>query len=252
MSKGFKKLIGFIFIILIWSLLTYRKVYSEYLLPSPINVFNEFLSMVDDGSLLSNVLISLKRVFEGYIIAFIMAFGFGIVSIYASNVMEYFNGFIQFLRNVPPLSLIPLIILWVGIGETSKVVIIVLASFFPMFLSIEKGFKSVDEKLVEVGHAFNYSKRDIFFKIVLPSSFPDILVGMRTGLGYAYRAIIGAEMIAASSGLGYMINFARSMSDTSVVLVGIITIGILGYFCDLVFKFLIENLLKDIKGNGWN
>lgn len=126
--------------------------------------------------------------------------------------MEFLDWTIQFFRNVPPLGMIPLLILWFGIGETSKIIVIILASFFPMLLNIDKGFKSTDIQLIEVGKAFGFNKMKIFKKIILPYAIPDILVGARIGMGYSYRAIIGAEMIASASGLGYMINFARSMS----------------------------------------
>lgn len=200
--------------------------------------------MIIDKSLFKHIGISLERVAIGYFISFVLAIFFALFSLIFNFFDDYFDWLLQFMRNVPPLSLIPLLILWFGIGEKTKIIVIVLASFFPMYLNIDKGFKTTDEKLIEVGKSFNFSPLKIFFKIRLPYALNDILVGMRIGLGYSYRAIIGAEMIASSKGLGYMINFARSLSDTSVVIVGILVIGILGYISDIIFKKLSKKILK--------
>ena len=149
-------------------------------------------------------------------------------------------------------SLIPLLILWCGIGETTKTAIIFLASFFPMYLNIVKGFTGCDRKLLEVGEMFGYSRGESFFRIILPYASADILVGMRIGLGYSWRAIIAAEMVAASTGLGHMILFAQQMSRTDKVIVGILVIGLVGLATDRIFAFLIGKLLKGNYENGWD
>ena len=125
---------------------------------------------------------------------------------------DYYESILQFLKNVPPLSLISLLILWFGIGETTKTGIIVLTSFFPIYLNTVKGFVSCDKKLLEVGQVYGYSKLNSFLKIRLPYAMSDILVGMRIGLGYSWRAIISAEMIAASTGLGHMSMIQRMLA----------------------------------------
>jgi sulfonate transport system permease protein len=150
------------------------------------------------------------------------------------------------------MSLIPLLILWFGIGETSKIVVIVLVSFFPIFLNTKSGFGSCDKKLLEVGDSLGFSMTQKFFKIMLPCAVPSILVGMRIGLGYSWRAIVGAEMIAAASGLGHLILDAEQMSRSDKVLVGIIVIGILGYCCDRVFYLLIKTISRGGVSDSWN
>ena len=164
----------------------------------------------------------------------------------------YYNHIVEFLRNFPPLSLIALLILWFGIGETSKIIIIVLASFFPMFLNIKKGLASCDPKLIEVGRSLNFTQGQIFRRILLPNALPDILVGMRVGMGYSWRAISGAEMIAAASGLGYMILDAQQMSRSDKVIVGIFVIGIVGYLCDRLFSLAIKKALHGGVDNSWS
>ena len=240
-----KPLITIVIILLLWFCVSYFEMFNQYLLPSPIKVMETFLEMCKSGEMIQNILMSLKRVMIGFIIAFLSAFAVALIFYRYPRIYPYFSFIIEFMRNVPPLALIPLLILWFGIGETSKIVIIILASFFPIFLNIEKGFASCDKQLIEVGKTLAMNENTIFKKIVLPYATRDILVGMRIGLGYSWRAIIGAEMIAAASGLGYMILFAQQMSRSDKVIIGIIVIGIIGYLCDLLFKQIIKKTLKE-------
>lgn len=199
-----------------------------------------------------DIAISFDRVLKGFLIAFALAFALGMFRFFVPAAEEYYEYIVEFFRNVPPLSMIPLLILWCGIGETTKIVIIVLASFFPMYLNIVKGLNGCDKKLLEVGDSFGYTRLEKFTKIVLPYASADILVGMRIGMGYSWRAIIGAEMVAASTGLGHMILFAQQMSRTDKVIIGILTIGIVGLVTDRIFGIVIKKLFKGAGGNGWN
>jgi len=196
--------------------------------------------MLKDGSAIKDILISLKRVVIGYSIAFVLAFFAGLGFAFSRQMRQWLGPYLEFFRNVPPISLIALLILWFGIGELPKIIIIVLASFFPMFLNIRKGFSDADPKLIEVGRALGFSKPKLFFRIILPDALGDILVGMRIGLGYSYRAIIGAEMVAAASGLGRMIVYAQQMSRSDKVLIGIFLIGVIGVMSDWLFSKVLK------------
>lgn len=208
--------------------------------------------MLQSGEIFEDITISFGRVLKGFFIAFALAFVLGTFRILVPAAEKYYEYILQFFRNVPPLSMIPLLILWCGIGETTKTVIIVLAAFFPMYMNIVKGFTGCDKCLLEVGEAFGYTQHQKFMKIVLPYASTDILVGMRIGMGYCWRAIIGAEMVAASTGLGHMILFAQQMSRTDKVIVGIFVIGIVGMATDKLFGIVIKKLLKGTGENGWN
>ena len=245
-------LIGIGAILLIWYGVCRADMFSAYVLPPPSGVFRSFYKMAVNGELWKDIFISFVRVAKGFSIAFVLAFGLGMVRILLPGTSGYYEYVVQFFRNVPPLAMIPLLILWCGIGETTKTVIIVLASFFPMYLNIVKGFTGCDKKLLEVGEMFGYSSGRKFLRIVLPYAASDILVGMRIGLGYSWRAIIGAEMVAASTGLGHMILFAQQMSSTDKVIVGILTIGAVGYVTDRLFGFAISKMLKGTCDNGWD
>lgn len=253
MKNRIKSLIPIALILFGWYLCTYFEVWSTYVLPTPMRVWDTLISMIQSGELFVHIGASLYRVMIGFSIAFVFAFLLGIMAGLKPSLTPYYNPIVEFLRNVPPLSLIPLLILWVGIGEESKIIIIILASFFPMFLNIKKGFGSCDEKLIEVGKVLALNTRQRFLKIILPSAIPDILLGMKVGLGYSWRAIIGAEMIAAASGLGYFILDAQNMSRSDKVIVGIIVIGLLGVICDKIFTMITKKFTR-VGGvnNSWD
>ncbi len=252
MEKGVPAVVGAGALLLLWYGVGRAGLFSSYVLPGPDRVFHSFYKMLVSGEIWEDVCISFVRVIKGFSIAFVLAFLLGMMRCLLPGSAGYYEYVVQFFRNVPPLSMIPLLILWCGIGETTKTVIIVLASFFPMYLNIVKGFTGCDKKLLEVGDMFGYSGRKKFLKIILPYASADILVGMRIGLGYSWRAIIGAEMVAASTGLGHMILFAQQMSRTDKVIVGILVIGAAGFVTDRVFGLAIRKLLKGSCENGWD
>lgn len=247
-----KPFLGIFLFLISWLIVTELELFRAYVLPSPGKVLDSFIQMLKSGEIFIDIGISFGRVLKGFAIAFALAFSLGMLQAIFSGVEIYYEYVVQFFRNVPPLSLIPLLILWCGIGETTKIVIIVLASFFPMYLSIVKGFTGCDKQLVEVGEVFGYSDWRKFTHIVLPQAVPDILVGMRIGMGYSWRAIIGAEMVAASTGLGHMILFAQQMSRTDKVIVGILVIGLVGLATDKLFGFLMKKLWKGTGKHGWD
>lgn len=244
--------IGIIIVLIAWHLVTKFELVNSYLLPSPHKVSSTFMHMIKNGEIVVDVFTSLFRVVKGFCIAFVIAFICGGFRIIVPRANRYYEYMIQFFRNVPPMSMIPLLILWCGIGETTKIVIIVMASFFPMYLNITKGFLGCDKKLLEVGEIYGYNACNKFRKIILPYAMPDILVGMRIGMGYSIRAIIGAEMVAASSGLGHMILFAQQMSRTDKVIVGILIIGLVGISIDKIFGMIIKRTFKVMGEVGWN
>ncbi|WP_459815129.1 ABC transporter permease [Campylobacter concisus] len=249
MIEIFKKSVLILVIFVLWQVVCELEIFTPYILPSPITTLKTMFDMSLSGELITHVMISFKRIFVGYTFAFVLAFVFGGVAALFPKASIYYEWILEFFRNVPPLSLIAILVLWFGINETPKIIIIILASFFPMFLSISKGLTSCDVKLIEVGKIFCFSKFEIFYKIIFKSALKDIFVGMRIGFGYAMRAIVGAEMIAASSGLGYLILDAEELSRADRIFVGIFTIGICGVLIDRIFLFLISkfSLLRSEK-----
>lgn len=226
-----------------WSVCSGLGVLNDFLLPPPWRVFETGLDLAANGELTRNILVSLKRVFLGFFITAAIAFPLGILTGLNRAVQELLDTPLEFLRHIPPLALTPLLILWCGIGETSKLAVIVLATFFPIFLNTVSGVGHCDGKLVEVGRIMGLGPIALIVRIILPASLPTIMTGMRLGLGFSWRALIGAELLAAAAGLGYMIIEAEEFARTDVVLVGIISIGILGLAMDIFFRRICDFFL---------
>lgn len=244
MKKFIKENI-FIFILLaIWISGSYFSLWNSYIIPYPEKVLKTGIKLLKNGVLMQHILISLSRIFSGFFLTVITAVPLAVFFGMFYKIYSYFKNTFEFIRHTPPLALIPMIILWFGIGELSKIIIIILASFFPVFLNTLKGIENCDKKLIEVGQSFNFTKFEIFKKIILPGAVPDIVVGMKLGFGYSWRAIIGAEMIAASSGLGYLILDGQQISRSDIVAAGILAIGILGIFTDLVCEKIISCYMR--------
>lgn len=252
--KRIKGLILPIFIVIIWFIVSKLHMFNEYILPSPQKILITAVGLIKSGELIRNLLVSLIRVILGFTITFLFSFPLAVFIGLRPKVMPYIEPFIEFMRHVPPIATIPMLILWFGIGEVSKFFVIFLATFFPIFSNTLNGVTNYDKKLLEVGEVFKLNKWDKFFKIIFPQAVPSIITGIQLGLGYSWRALMGAELIAASSGIGYMIVDAEQLSRPDIVLVGILSIGVLGYVIDYICIRLSKKLMlhygKEISYGG--
>lgn len=247
-----KKLKGLILpltIILIWIIVDKLHIVNNYIVPSPKTILTTTYEMLISGQLLKNLMVSFFRVIVGFTLTFVVAFPLAIFLGNKPKTMPYINPFLEFMRHIPPIAMIPILILWLGIGESSKLVVIFLATFFPVFSNTLNGVTNYDQKLLEVGKIFHFSKKDLFLKIIFPQAIPSIMTGIQLGLGYSWRSLMGAELIAASSGIGYMIIDAEQLSRPDIVIVGILSIGILGYVIDYCFIKISRNLISQ-NGKG--
>lgn len=234
-----------------WWLVCALRLKSAYVLPPPDRVWEAAVAMTTSGELARHVVTSLGRVGAGFALAFALAFGVGVLAVVAPRVHAYLSPALDFLKNVPPLALIPLLILWFGIGETPKLVVIVLTAVFPMSMGITKGLRSCGQDLLDVGTSLHLSPARTFVLIRLPHALPDVLVGMRVSLGYAWRALVGAEMFAAAAGLGALIVDAGNMARSDKVIVGVIAIGAVGLATDRLFARLVRRYLRWGIDDSW-
>lgn len=241
--SGYAKSLTVVFVLLlIWHFAAASGRWSAYVLPSPEKVWQTFLKMCASGEIMRHALSSLERVAVGFSISFVIGFTLSVATYLFPKAAPWYTHIMEALRHVPPMSMIPLMILWFGIGETPKLIIIVLTSFFPIYMNTLTGLKQCDRKLSEVGYSLGFSHAKIFFRILMPGALPSVLAGMRIALGYSWRSIIGAEMVAAFSGLGYMILDAQAMSRSDKVIVGIIVIGVIGFITDRLFGLIVHLL----------
>ncbi len=234
-----------------WWVVCALRLKSAYVLPPPDRVWTTAVAMTTSGELSQHVVTSLGRVLAGFGLAFTLAFAVSVLALLLPRVHAYVSPALDFLKNVPPLALIPLLILWFGIGETPKLIVIVLTAFFPMSMSITKGLRSCGQDLLDVGTSLHLSRTRTFVLIQLPHALPDVLVGMRISLGYAWRALVGAEMFAAAAGLGYLIVDAGQMSRSDKVIVGIIVIGLVGVATDRLFARAVRGRLRWGIDDSW-
>lgn len=233
----------------IWYLASASGWVSPFLLPSPHTVFDTLIELAGSGVLAKHTLISLRRVASGYLLAIAAAVPFALLFSLSNPLRRAIEPLLEFLRQIPPLAMMPLLILWLGIGEAQKIGIIVLSCFFPIFLGVRGGIAAVDRKLIDVGTVCGFGRAEIMLRIVLPSALPAIVVGLRIGLGYSWRALVGAELIASSAGLGYMIVDAENLARTDIVLAGILVIGMLGLASDHLLRALIRRKARWLAGD---
>lgn len=212
--------------------------WSAFLLPGPDRVMRTFFSLLESGELMRHVLASMLRIVKGFTASAVFALCLAFVCGIYRPLYRQIRPLLELLRHIPPMATIPMLILWFGIGETSKLVIIVMATFFPIFLNTVQGISQSDRKLIEVAKSFGYTDVQTLRRVVVPAALPYIFTGMRLGLGYSWRSLIAAELVAASSGLGYMILDAEQLSRPDVILVGILVIGFLGSGVDIFFSIL--------------
>ena len=250
MAKLIKKCAVPAFIIFLWWLVVRYFHVNAFLFPSPDRILSAFKRLVERDELQRHIGTSFVRAFRGFSLSLIFAIPLGVLFHSFRRFFSYFDGLMNFLRNVPPLAMIPLLILWFGIGEASKLAVIVLSCFFPIFLNTLSGLNNVDKKLLVMGDSLGLTRFEKIRYILIPEAAPSVITGLRLALGNSWRAIIAAEMIAASSGIGYMILDAEEMAKTDVVYAGIITIGIMGLFMDKMCLLILAKLcpwVEDVK-----
>lgn len=215
---------------------------NPYLLPAPQSVWQAALELAGSGRLSEHIGASTARVLGGFALASALALPLALWLALAPRASAWLHLPLEFLRVVPPLALIPVLILWFGIGEPAKLAVVVLSSFFPIFLNALNGLRTTDPRLLELGDSLELSPVERLRHIQLPASLPATLTGLRLGFGYAWRALVGAELIAAPAGLGFLIGESAEMARTDLVFVSIFTIAALGVIADFVFVRLTRRL----------
>lgn len=231
-------------LLFLWEYCGRQGMINQSILPTPSRVIETFGTQIQNGNLGKNILASGGRVMKGFLIGVFLGLLFGILMGLFPKFDKSVSAILGILRPVPIIALIPFFILWLGIGEESKVAVIILGSFWPVLLNTVHGIKSTDKKLLEVSRNLKKNYFQTLYHIILPSALPFIISGVRLALGNALMCVVTAEMIAASSGVGYMVMFARELSQADVMLVGVITIGLFGLFFDRVFLKIENKLLQ--------
>lgn len=240
-----------IVILALWWIVTNAGLIRPLFLPSPEAVIDQAVSIATEGyqgsTLLGHTLESLKRVFGAFALACVTAIPLGIGMGVNRHVRGILDPPIEFYRPVPPLAYLPLMIVWFGIGETSKILLIFLGIFAPLALAARAGVRSCSMEQIHVAYSFGATRWQVLRHVVFKSALPEILTGMRISIGFGWTVLVAAEMVAARSGLGFMVLTAAEFLRTSIVILGIIVIGCIAYAFDLVMR-TIERRLVPWKG----
>ena len=212
------------------------------LMPAPTTIAVTAAGMIASGELFYHMIASLKREVSAFLFA-AAAIPLGIAMGWWRQVYSQVNPIMEILRPIPPLAWIPLSILWFGLGDEQNEFIIFLGMFFPILVNTIVGVKNIDPNLVRAARSLGASEHKVLIRIVLKGALPQIITGVRIGLGVGWMALVAAELVGASSGLGFLINDARSMLRTDTITVGMLTIGLIGLLIDTAIRVLSRRLL---------
>ena len=236
-----------VFLILVWQFastvwLPRIDPHMAVLMPAPTSIAKTAAAMIASGELLYNLLASLRREATAFLFA-ATAIPLGMAMGWWRVVYNQVNPVMEILRPIPPLAWMPLSILWFGLGDEQNEFIIFLGMFFPILVNTIVGVKNIEPNLVRAARSLGAPERKVLWRVVLIGALPQIITGVRIGLGVGWMALVAAELVGANSGLGFLINDARSMLRTDTIAVGMLTIGIIGLVIDTAIRLLSRRLL---------
>lgn len=231
----------------LWAAVSGLKLVNPVLFPPPSEVLQSFIALTRDGTLPRDIAASLLRVVEGFLLALAVALPFGVLMGISPVCRGLLEPLLELIRPIPPIAVIPLAMLWFGIDELSKVIIIMYGAFFPIVVNTMAGFAEVDPIHIRAAQTLGATRAEIFRDVIIRSAFPYMVVGARLGMGMAFIVLVAAELIASSVGLGYLINDARYRFRTDQILLGMACIGFLGF---LLNKLLLEADRRIVRWKG--
>jgi len=231
-------------IIALWEIAAQVGWLSSRILPEPFAVVKAGIALAATGELWQHVRVSAVRAMTGFAIGGGLGLVLGLITGSFRKAEVALDTTLQMIRNIPPLALIPLVILWFGIDETAKLFLISFGVFFSVYINTFHGIRSVDPALIEMGRSYGLKGWSLYREVILPGALSSILVGVRYGLGFMWVILIVAETISAQAGIGYMTMNAREFLQTDVVLLGILLYAVLGKLADVAARALESHWLK--------
>lgn len=221
-----------------WQLSSWLEISDNRVIPSPSTVLESFSELLGSGTLFTALGASLARAGTGLAIALAVGISFGVANALSKLSEVLTDSTFQIIRVIPFIALAPLFIIWFGIGEEFKIILIAVAGVYPAYLNTYAAVRQVDRRLIETGSAFGLTNLQIIGRIILPAASPGILVGIRLAMGVTLLALIVAEQVNASSGIGFLIYLAQQSFRIDIIIVGIIVYAILGILIDIVMRLL--------------
>lgn len=239
-------------LVAVWELVSRLGMVAPNLLPAPTTVLQTILDMARSGELFRHIGITLYRVALGFVMGTLAATVLGALTGYSRTAHAYLDPLLQALRNIPSIAWVPLFILWLGIYESSKIALIAVGVFFPVYLNLMSGIQGVDRKLVEVGQIYRLSQWQLVRRVFFPATLPAYLVGLRNGLGLGWMFVVAAELMGASQGLGYLLVDGQTTGRPAVIIASIVLFALLGKLTDSGLSALSQRRLhwQDSYGRG--
>ena len=232
-----------VMLLLIWELLSRIGVFPPNLLPAPSAIALTLNHLATTGELLGHITVTLYRIAVGFLIGGLVATFLGALTGYSRLAYDLLDPLLQALRNIPSLAWVPLFILWLGIYETSKVTLIAVGVFFPVYLNLMTGVQQVDRKLVEVGKVYRLNQLQLIWRVFLPATLPAYIVGLRSGLGLGWMFVVAAEIMGASRGLGFLLVDGQTTGRPDLIIASIPLFAVLGKLTDAILAAIGKRVL---------
>lgn len=239
----FKGVIVPVILLIVWEIASKSRWVAPNLLPAPSTVLATINDLAKSGDLWKHIGITAYRVAIGFVIGVAIATVLGAITGYSKILHDLVDPLLQSLRSIPSLAWVPLFLLWMGIQETPRIALIAVGVFFPVYLSLMSGIRSVDRKLVEVGKIYRLSAFQLIKRVFLPATIPDYIVGLRSGLGLGWMFVVAAELTGASQGLGYLLVDGQTTGRPELTIASILLFAILGKLTDGAIALSSKKLL---------
>ena len=242
--RGARGLLLPLVLVLAWEAAARAELFQSNLLPSPAAVIGEVAQLADSGELWRHIGITAWRVLVGFLAGAAAATVLGALTGYSRALRAFLDPTLQALKSVPSLSWVPLFILWLGIFETSKVALIAVGTFFPVYLNLMSGVQGVDRKLVEVGRIYGLSRLALVRRVLLPATLPSWFVGLRAGLALGWMFVVAAELMGASEGLGFLMIDGQMTGRPALIVASLILFAVAGKLSDWLIALLSARALR--------
>ncbi len=252
LRRAILSIVGPLLVVAVWQLVSMGELVDPLILPSPVAVAAGLVGLLQDGTLEADAAISLGRILSGWVVGSLLAIPIGLAVGAYPTARQLIDPFIHFFRFVPSIALITLFILWFGVGEQSKVALIVYAAGFIVLVNTATGVVAIPSDKLDAARCLGATRRQLFVSVIAPASVPYIFVGMRLALAAAFLVIVGAEIIAANAGLGYLVWTARLYFKVDWVFAGVLAIGVLGFLCDRAWLLIGRTVLARYLGQVAN
>jgi sulfonate transport system permease protein len=231
-------------LLVVWQVVTILGLFDRSQLPGPWDVLTAGWELLQLGQLGNHIAASSARVAWGFSVGSLIALLLGLAVGLSRNVEELIAPTLQAIRAIPSLAWVPLLILWLGIDESSKITLVAIGVFFPVYTNLVAGIRQIDRKLVEVGRAYGLQGWSLAQKVLLPASLPSLLTGLRIGLAQGWLFLVAAELIAASRGLGFLLIDSQNTGRADVIVLAIVLLALLGKITDWGLQLVERRLLR--------